>query len=345
MKAKLFYFILSLSAISCQAQPKLEAIEIYDSRIESYISKNKEIDPVFFSSKRFWLQYESYSVLGNEESGIKYIYNFENRSLMSIEGLFKEPRAMLLNHDYTGGIGHNFYFDNSIICWLAKSGNQGTVVLRVVDIKKNSNQEIVFNVPKQFLSIDPIIIDTNKLLYNKYVLNSNSKVDTLQIDNNTTFPHDGDKIFMRKNGFMIDKYFDQEDPKFTLTKTNPIDYNYIDNNRLVTQKVILTNVISGKYKIETNSGSVWLLSHKVNPNKFLLYESETDKTYPFTLDDSIFNLDNLSIIEPVISTETAPGLDIKFSYLTSMTEHNIYIYIIKNGIKLYKVSDYRKLLQ
>lgn len=251
---------------------------------------------------------------------------------------------MLLNYDYTGGIGHNFYFANGIICWLTKPSSETTLVLRTVDIRKNRSKETLFVLPKQFQGTRPIIIDTCRLLYQNFVLDSNGKIDTLQIDEDTTFPFESDKIFMRRNGFMIDKYSDQENPKYSMTGTNPIDYNQILNGKMVTKKVACNQENMGNYRVETNQGDVWLLSHKIYPEKFMLYDIEANACFPFLLDKTIFKLENLSPIEPIISTESAPGQDVKFSYFTSMTKDNIYIYTIKDGIKLYKISEYQKLI-
>lgn len=345
MSIKAFYIILILLSTSCQAQPMLEAKEIYDSRIDSYISRGKEIDSIFFNSSRFWLQYEHFSVLGNEQYGIEYIYDFESKNFMKINGRFERPRPIQLSYDYTGGIGHNFYFDDGLICWLTKSIDPNQLILRSVDIRKNENQEIVFEIPEQLIEMRPVIIDIRRLLYHNYLLKSDGDVDTLQFENNTTFPDYSDKIFMRKNAFVVDKYYDQESPNYSATETNPIEFNYITNDRLITQIITINDKDIGNYKIESNYQTIWLLSNKIYPHQFLLYEAETGNSYPFTLDKSIFRLENLSEIEPIISTETAPGQNVKFSYLTSMTENYIYVYLIKNGIKLYKISDYRKLIE
>jgi hypothetical protein len=345
---KLLIFAISLSfSLLCHGQPLiLKADKIYDSRAENYISNNRTIDPDFFNSKkRFWLQLVSKSVLGLEEFGIKYTYDFETKKLKRIDGIFGASRMMSLKHDFTGSIGFNFYFDETVIGWLTKSLSASSLILRYVDIERNVNNEVIFNIPQSFQGIEPVIVDTVQLLFNNYLLDNRGEIDTLKIDRSTTFPSPGDKVFMRKRAFMVDKYYEQENPKADVTGTNPIDYNRIDGHRLITQKILSDNVKIVNYRVETNHGDLWLLSHKSNPEDFCLYNVQNGKIYPFKLDKTIFNLNNLSLAEIVPSGETTPGQNVVFSYLTSMTNESIYIYLIKDGIALYRVSDYRKLLR
>jgi hypothetical protein len=345
---KLLIFAISLSfSLPCHGQPFiLEADKIYDSRAENYISSNRTIDPDFFNSKkRFWLQLASKSVLGLEEFGVKYTYDFETKKLRRIDGIFGVSRRMNLKHDFTGAIGFNFYFDETVIGWLTKSLSASSLILRYVDIERNLHKEVTFNIPQALQDIEPVIVDTVQLLFNNYLLDSNGKIDTLKMDRGTTLPSRGDKVFMRNHAFMVDKYYEQKNPKAELTRTNPIDYNRIDGDRLVTQKVLSVNVKTVNYRVETNHGDLWLLSHKSNPEDFCLYNIQNGKTYPFKLDKTIFNLSNLSLAEIVPSGETTPGQNVTFSYLTSMTNESIYIYLIKDGIALYRISDYRKLLR
>jgi hypothetical protein len=346
MRLLTFFTLLSF-CLSCQGQPLvLKADKIYDSRVESYITKNRDIDPDFFNSKDdFWIQTASHSVLGLDKFGIKYTYNFDTKTLKRIEGVFEVPRRMNLKHDFTGAIGFNFYFDETVIGWLTKSTSASLLILRYVDIEQNFRQEVIFNIPKSLQDIEPVIVDTVQLLFNNYLLDRNGKIDTLKVDRSTTLPGEGDKIFMRKHAFMIDKYFEQKNPNADMTKTNPIDYNRIEGNRLVTQKVLSTDIKTINYRVETNYGDIWLLSHKSNPESFCLYNAQNGSTYPFKLDNTIFNLNNLSLAEIVPSSETTPGQDVTFSYMTSMTNECIYIYLIKNGIALYKVSNYKSIMK
>jgi hypothetical protein len=339
----LFLFSLSIFFHHCKSQQLVSVVKIYDSRIESYIAKNKDTDPEFFNSKkRFWIQNSCYSILGIEGLGIKYIYDFEKKELKRLNGLFDVSKKMKLKYDFTGAIGSNFYFDGSKIGWLTSVANLTS--LRVVDVERNSRSEKIFNIPQSLQEIDPIIIDTTCLLLNNFILYENGEIDTLKVGLTTTFPSEGDKIFMRRHAFMIDKYFGQKNPNATATKTNPIDFNKIEGNQLITQKIIAPNINTENYRIECGHSNVWLLSHKSSPEKFFLFDTQSSATYPFELDKNIFKVDSFSLAQPVQSSETAPGRDVMFSYMSSMNEKHIYLYVIKNGITLYRIQNYKNLM-
>ncbi|HEU5290039.1 MAG TPA: hypothetical protein VFU05_05295 [Cyclobacteriaceae bacterium] len=332
---------------SCSSQKQPISVEkIYDSKIQNYVAKYRNADPAFFNNEKdFWVQYSSWSVLGIDDFGIKYVYDFEKEDLIRVNGLYETPKKMILKYDFTGAIGFNFYFDETRIGWLTLGPSMTSTTLRVVDIEASTKDEKTFNVPHSLLEIEPIIVNTTSLLFNNYLLHVDGRIDTLKVDKTTTFPADGDKVFMHKNAFMIDKYSGQKNPNVDASKTNPIDFNQIEGNRLTTRAITSPNGKTQNYRIECGYRNVWLLSHKSNPEKFCLYDTKSDKLHPFELDKKIFNLDNLSLADPVSSDETSPGRDVIFSYFASMNADNLYIYVIKNGIEIYKVSEYGTIMK
>jgi hypothetical protein len=342
----LLIFSISISFFSCNGQHLMSVEKIYDTKIESYVAKYKNTDPGYFNHKDdFWIQTLSSAVLGIDGLGIKYIYDFEKKQLKKIDGMFAEQKKILLKHDFTGGISFNFYLDGPTIGWLTKPTAEHLVTLRLVNTEENFRSEKTFIIPRGLREIEPLIFDTTSLIFNNIILYQNNRIDTLKIDRGTTFPGEGDKVFMRRRSYMIDKYYAQRNPNSNVTQTNPIDYNKVEGHKLVTQKVIATNFKPNNYRIETSYEDIWLLSHKSSPEKFCLYDVQTARAYPFELDESIFNLDRFSLAEPLTSSETAPSRDVLFSYLTSMTDRHIYLYVIKNGISLYRIANYHEILK
>jgi hypothetical protein len=339
----LVVFAFALS--SCSGQKKLDVNLIFDSNVKNNVILSiKKKDPLFFSNKYHWLVYQNLNLCGLEMYGLKYSYNYDDSILREVNGIFTSEKKIGDKGDIAAKTEFNFYFDKDVVGWFTASKDRNIEVIRAVDIEKGTQQETTFQIPKSLQDTDPIIIDTNKLLYNNLILKSDNTIDTLLLDKDKDFwfPH-YDRVFMRKNSFMVDRYHGQENP--VLRKdVNPIDYFKIEGNRLVVQNINPPNAKIANYRVEANHENIWFMSHKISPEKFLLYDVKTDKAYPFELDKSIFKLENLRLIE-LPEPDPLDPYDVRFSYRTSMTESNLYIYIINNGIKLYKVSDYRKLLR
>ncbi len=342
MKRNLF-IALAFIISSCSGQEKLDVALIFDSNVKNdLVVSIKKIDTNFFSNKYHWFVYQNLNLCGLEMNGLKYRYNYDDSTLHLLKGRFTTDRKVVDRGDIAAKTEFNFYFDKDVVGWFTASKDRNIEVIRIVDIEKNTHQEATFRIPKSLQDTDPIIIGTDKLLYNNLVLNSDNTIDTLLIDKDIWFPHD-DRVYMRKNSFMVDRYHVEENP--VLRKdVNPIDYFRIEGNHLIVQGVNPSNVKVSNYRIEANHENTWLLSHKISPEKFLLYDVKTAKAYPFELDKSVFKLDNLDLIE-LPEPDPLNPYNVRFSYLTSMTEKSIYIHVIKNGIKLYKISDYRKLLR
>lgn len=342
MKCNLFIalpFIIS----SCFGQKKLDVALIFDSNVKNHdVLYVKKEDPLFFSNKYHWLVYQNFSLWGYEMNGLKYRYNYDDISLYMLKGQFTTDRKVVDRGDIAGKTEFNFYFDKSIVGWFTASKDRNVEVIRAVDIEKSTQQETTFHIPKSLQDTDPIIIDADKLLYNNLILKSDNTIDTLVVEKDVWFPHD-DRVYMRKNSFMVDRYYGQENPPLR-KDINPIDYFKIEGNRLVVQNINPPNVKISNYRIEANHENIWFMSHKINPEKFLLYDVNTEKAYPFELDKSIFKQENLRLIE-LPEPDPLDPYDVRFSYRASMTESNIYIHMNKNGAKIYKVSDYRKLLR
>ncbi len=332
-----FTFVLS----SCSSQEKLDVALIFDSKVKNdVVLAIKKADSLYFSNKYDWFSYKNLSLWALDVNGLKYSYNYDEKVLREVKGTFSYDMGIRNPVDFFGKVEYNFYFDEGTIGWLTTSNDLDTEVLRTVDIEKNTRQEATFRIPKGLQDFQPIIISPSQLLYHKYVLNSDNTIDTVKVGEGVSFPH-FDRVYMRRNSFMVDKYHELENPVHN--DTNPIDYIKIEGNRMVAQKVNPPNVKIANYRVEANHENIWFMSHKISPEKFLLYDVNTQKAYPFELDKSIFKIENLRLIE--LQPDIENPYDVKFSYHTSMTESNLYIYVIKNGIKIYKVSDYRKLLR
>jgi hypothetical protein len=346
MKSRFVFVVATLWGASCNSQVQLPASKIYDSKVESYVATIRKADPEFFGNKVIWIPFQDKSLLGTEGGGFRYCYNFETKTLETINQSFADQRKMILKLDFTGALAHNFFFDNNIIAWLSKGIEKDQLFLRTFDYGRKSLSEKKFIVPVELLGHEsqyPIMLDTNKILIERYLIYDNENIDTVSLTNRSFLPAPGDKIFMRKNGFVSDKYFQQQNPNNR--SNSPIDLNLIVNEELVTEKLgAIANDLS-KYRVECGFEDIWFFSHKSFPDQFLLIDVKTKKKLFFSLDKSIFNLDNLSVVEPTPSSETSPGINVKFSYLASMNEKNIYIFLIKDGIKLYRVENYRQMLK
>ncbi len=344
MKINLLYaFVFLLS--SCSGQETLKATLIFDSNLKNQdaLSIKKE-DPLFFSNKYHWFAYQNLSLWGYEMYGLKYKYNYDDSTLHSLKGHFTIERKVVDKGDIAAKTEFNFYFDKSIVGWFTASKDLNLEVIRIADIEKGTQQEVIFHVPKSLQDIDPIIIDTCKLLYGNLILNSDKTIDTLLIDKDKDFwfPHDN-RVYMRKNSFMVDRYYGEESPSIR-KGVNPIDYFEIKGKRLFVRNINPPIVQISNYRVEANHENIWLMSHKRSPEKFLLYNVDSGKAYPFELDKAIFRIENLRLIE-LPEPDSLNPYDVRFSYRTSMTDKNIYIYVNKNGSKIYKVSDYRTLLK
>jgi hypothetical protein len=336
-------FALLLTCTNCLGQSSLDVEKIYDSDLENYTTAIMENDSSFASSRTFWMQFEEYSLLGLRDFGVKYLYDFEEKKLIRYSGLFDQARRLDEKFNRHGNLNETFYIEDNIIGWLTRSTDAQQQVFRFIDLTRNIKREKIFYVPKSLTHLDPIVIDTSKLLFERFVLNSDNSIDTLRTDINTRYAFIDDKVLMRKNSFMVERFPKQQNPNVQ-PGFNALDYNTIEGGRIVTRKVEPKNIKISEYTVECSHDDVWLLSHKTHPHKFALYDAAKDKVVPFELDKAIFNLENLSLIEPYISEETAPSSDVRFSYFTAMNEKSLYIYLIKKGIKLYRVSDYRKML-
>lgn len=337
----IFFIALTFVITSCLGQEKLDATLIFESKVKNdVIVSIKRKDSLYFSNKYDWLAFKNLSLWCLPVNGIKYSYNYDEKVLSEVNGIFPDDRKIRNPSDFFGKVEYNFYFDKNIVGWFTSSKDRNIEVIRSVDIEKGTQQETTFYVPKNLQDIQPIIISPNQLLYHNYILNSNNTIDTLKVGEGVSFPH-FDRVYMRKNSFMVDKYHELQNP--LLDDANAIDYIRIEGNLMVAQKVNPPNVKIANYRVEANHENIWLMSHKITPEKFLIYNVDTQKAHPFELAKSIFKLENLRVIE--LEPDIEAPYDVKFSYHTSMTESDLYIYMIKNGIKLYRVSDYQQLLR
>ncbi len=326
---------------SCSGQKQLKTELIFNSKVNNeVVLAIKNLDSTYFSNKYEWFAYKNLSIWCLDSNGIKYIFNYDNNQLSKVNGTFKYDLKIYNPDDYFGKVEYNFYFDKNTIGWLTLTKDPNIEIVRTVDIEKGTQQEATFHIPKSLQDYQPIILSPNKLLYHNYVLNSDNTIDTLEVGDGVSFPH-FDRVYMRKNSFMVDKYFELEN--LQQDDVSPIDFIKVEGKRMVAQKVDPPNVNIANYRVEANHDNIWFFSHKISPEKFLLYDVNSKKAFPFELDKSVFKLENMYLIE--LEPDIEDPYDVKFSYHTSMSDNSIYIYIIKDGIKLYKVSDYRRLLK
>lgn len=336
------FIVLILNASRCSGQEKLDVVLVFDSKVRNdvVISLKKE-DSLYFPNKYEWFAFKNLSLWCLDENGIRYKYDYDKSKLSPVNGIFPNDRTIHNPSDVSGKVEFNYFFNANSVGWLTLSDNLDIEVLRIVDLERDFYEETSFQIPKDLQDLQPIIISKNKLLYHNLVLNSDNTIDTLDVDIGVSYPH-FDRVYMRRNSFMVDRYYAQKSPK-PRKDVSPIDFFKIEGNRLIAQEVNPPGVKIENYRVETSNENIWLLSHKIDPEKFLLYDVNLVKGYPFELDTTVFRLDNLRLIE--MEPDIENPYDVNFSYHTSMTEDNIYIYMIKDGIKIYKVSDYRKLFR
>lgn len=340
MEKRILTVLLSFCIGLCLAQNYTDAQLIFDSNTKNdAVLSIKNHDSLFFEKKHTWISYQAFSFWIREKSVIAFRYNYEDSSAQPIDAIFTGTKKISLQDDFAGKSEFNYYFDKEVIGWRTVSDGTNQII-RTLNFKTNAKRETIFQVPKQFQELDPIIVSPDQIIYNRFILNSDNSIDTLQVRSDVFLPSNA-RVYMRRNSFMVDRYYGQQNPR--LQSQNAIEFFKIVGNRLEGQAITAPGIKMSNYRIEANWENIWLLSHKIDPEKFLLFDVNAVKAYPFELDKTVFALKNLNVIS-VPWDELFP-YDVKFSYLSSMNENNIFIYLIGNGIKVYRIANYQKLIK
>lgn len=321
-----------------------------------HLLKLREVD--FKEQKDFWANNRSLNREGQfsfmtrgkrfsctMSEGLIYIFDLKNERVINNKSEF-------INDGYTNP--YEYYIDGNVIAWEKRKNPRikldSTYTLKIYNYLTNKGQEKSFFIPRKYLSNDAItIIDTNRVLINNLIFHANKTIpDTLKVNKNHKMPYFDDHTFMRRNMYITDACFDAKercDPKFYGLSFTKIMGNEIKTFNLGPENVAIP---INTYRIEADFNNFLLMSNKIEPSKFMLYDMLTHKAYPFNLDSSIFNLKNLarrkieSKSNPSLPDEYPPS-EVDFNFSCSMDESNLYItvhLIQSNQIKTYRVDNY-----
>jgi hypothetical protein len=288
-------------------------------------------DSLYFRQPNFWFPIANNTFWAIEKFGIKYRYDFANNTLQKINRQFNIPKKELMNNDFSPQYAHNFYFYNNIIAWRAKSTTNANEVVRYIDLSNNMGDENIFAIPAKLRNLHPIIIDTNRLLIDNYILHVNGQIDTLTMQAVGNLSGD-DRIYMSYEAFFVDRFY--KNLQMPSGQNNALYFFQIVNGKVVRSTLNIDNWQD--WRIECIYGASALLSSKTKPYKFVLWKPE--KVVDIELDSAIFNMKKVIALPKERSDQSAPPSDLQFAHMVSMTATEAYFFFFDDGITIYKIS-------
>jgi hypothetical protein len=346
-----YLFIIGYFLIECTSAQSTLIIKEVDFTKEkafwlSHMKGNKSID--FKSQFKFTIGNKSFFC--TKANGLVYVFDLNEERVI-------ENSNPLLNDGYTEPF--QYYLDENIIAWPKRQGKQHShdsiFTLKIYNHGNNTMKENIFLLPRGNGHSDPIVIDTNKILVDNLLFYSDkNSIDTLNVSERKKQVHADDHTFMRQNVYISDACYEatercqKEFHGLSFTKI-------LGNGKIVTADLLPKNISIpiNTYRIEAVYADVLLMSSKIEPDKFLLYDMDTHFVYPVQLDNNVFNLNNLAVnnldsnSHEGSNDEFAPN-EVNFTFSCSMDNKNLYISLTPkttNKVKTYKVFDYRSLMR